>query len=104
MNLDEKDREIIQLLQNGFPLNPEPYRVIGDKLWIDEYAVISRVVRLLQGGAIRYIGPFFVNCSFAIFSRRESEPPARMMSKRFFVEAFAALPGWPCVCCSPVKI
>lgn len=59
MNLDEKDREIIQLLQNGFPLNPEPYRVIGDKLWIDEYAVISRVVRLLQGGAIRYIGPFF---------------------------------------------
>ena len=59
MNLDEKDREIIQLLQGDFPLVPEPYKAIGDKLWIDEYAVISRVVRLLQNGAIRYVGPFF---------------------------------------------
>lgn len=57
--MDEKDREIIQLLQGEFPMDPEPYKVIGDKLWIDEYAVISRIVRLLQIGAVRYVGPFF---------------------------------------------
>lgn len=59
MNLDEKDREIIQLLQGEFPMDPEPYKIIGDKLWIDEYAVISRIVRLVQNGVIRYVGPFF---------------------------------------------
>ncbi len=57
--LDEKDREILQMLQNGFPLVAEPYKAIGDKLWIDEYAVISRIVRLIQNGVIRYVGPFF---------------------------------------------
>lgn len=57
--IDEKDREILQILQNGFPLVKEPYKAIGDKLWIDEYSVISRVVRLLQNGVIRYVGPFF---------------------------------------------
>ena len=57
--LDEKDHEIIQMLQNGFPLVSEPYKAIGDKLWIDEHAVISRIVRLIQNGVIRYVGPFF---------------------------------------------
>ena len=57
--MDEKDHEILQILQNGFPLVSEPYKYIGDKLWIDEHAVISRIVRLLQNGVIRYVGPFF---------------------------------------------
>ncbi len=57
--MDEKDHEILQILQNGFPLVSEPYKYIGDKLWIDEHAVISRIVRLLQNGVIRYVGPFY---------------------------------------------
>ncbi len=57
--LDEKDREILQMLQNGFPLVSEPFKAIGDKLWIDEHAVISRIVRLIQNGVVRYVGPFF---------------------------------------------
>ncbi|MBQ3643707.1 MAG: Lrp/AsnC family transcriptional regulator [Candidatus Riflebacteria bacterium] len=57
--MDEKDHEIMQILQNGFPLESEPFKVIGDKLWIDEHAVISRIVRLIQNGVIRYVGPFF---------------------------------------------
>jgi DNA-binding Lrp family transcriptional regulator len=57
--MDEKDREIIRLLQNGFPLDPEPFKVIGDKLWIDEMTVISRLARMSQEGIIRRIGTFF---------------------------------------------
>ena len=57
--MDEKDHEILQMLQNRFPLVSEPFKAIGDKIWIDEYAVISRIVRLLQNGVVRYIGPFF---------------------------------------------
>jgi len=57
--MDEKDREIIRMLQDSFPLSPEPYRVIGDKLWIDEMGVISRIARMVQNGTIRHVGPFF---------------------------------------------
>lgn len=57
--MDEKDKEIIDLLQNRFPLSSEPYKDIGDKVWIDEVSVISRLARMFQDGAIRYIGPFF---------------------------------------------
>lgn len=57
--MDEKDREILQMLQGSFPLDSEPYRIIGDKLWLDEVSVISRIARMIQSGAIRYLGPFF---------------------------------------------
>lgn len=57
--MDEKDREILQMLQGSFPLDSEPYRVIGDKLWLDEVSVISRIARMIESGAIRYLGPFF---------------------------------------------
>ncbi|HNW35076.1 MAG TPA: AsnC family transcriptional regulator [Candidatus Ozemobacteraceae bacterium] len=57
--MDEKDREIIRLLQNGFPLEAEPFKALGDKLWIDESGVISRLARMMQDEMIRYVGPFF---------------------------------------------
>jgi DNA-binding Lrp family transcriptional regulator len=57
--MDEKDREILQMLQGRFPLDSEPYKVIGDKLWIDEVSVISRIARMIESGSIRYVGPFF---------------------------------------------
>jgi DNA-binding Lrp family transcriptional regulator len=57
--IDEKDREILKLLQDGFPLSTEPFKVIGDKLWIDEMTVISRLARLSQDGIIRHLGVFF---------------------------------------------
>lgn len=56
--MDEKDQEILRLLKEGFPLDPEPFKIIGDKLWIDEMAVISRLVRLHQEGVIRHLGVF----------------------------------------------
>lgn len=57
--MDDKDREILQMLQGRFPLESEPYKIMGDKLWMDEVSVISRIARMYQSGAIRYIGPFF---------------------------------------------
>lgn len=62
--MDEKDREIIRLLQNGFPLEPEPFKALGDKLWIDESGVISRLARMMQDDMIRYVGPFFDSRQF----------------------------------------
>lgn len=56
--MDEKDQEILRLLKEGFPLEAEPFKSIGDKLWIDEMAVISRLARLHQKGIIRHLGVF----------------------------------------------
>ena len=57
--MDDKDLEILQLLRRGFPLVQNPWKEIGDKIWIDEMSVISRLASLLQQGVIRYLGPFF---------------------------------------------
>ena len=54
--MDEKDREIIQLLQDKFPLVSEPYKEIGDKIWMDEVSVISRIAKMIQD-ATRHFGP-----------------------------------------------
>lgn len=57
-HMDEKDQEILRLLQQGLPLVAEPFKAIGDKLWIDEMSVISRLARMRQEGIIRHIGAF----------------------------------------------
>ena len=57
--MDEKDQEILRLLHKGLPLDPEPFKAIGDKLWIDEMSVISRLASMHQSGQIRHLGVFF---------------------------------------------
>ncbi|MFZ2960441.1 MAG: AsnC family transcriptional regulator [Candidatus Ozemobacteraceae bacterium] len=57
--MDEKDREIIRLLQKGLPLVAEPFKELGDKLWVDEMSVISRLARMRQEGIVRHFGAFF---------------------------------------------
>lgn len=47
------------MMQDDFPIVPKPYKRIGDFLWMDEVSVISRVVKMMQDGKIRYVGPYF---------------------------------------------
>lgn len=54
--LDAIDRKLIAATQAGLPLVAEPYRMLADKLGLDEAEVISRLERLLDDGAIRRIG------------------------------------------------
>lgn len=57
--MDDKNLEILTLLRQGIPLVSMPWKELGDKLWIDEMSVISRIASMLQQGLIRYLGPFF---------------------------------------------
>lgn len=57
--MDDKDKELMKIMQQGFPVTQEPFQALGDKLWIDGMGVISRLVRLSQSGVIRYFGAFF---------------------------------------------
>ena len=54
--LDAIDRTLIVATQGGLPLVAEPYRVLADKLGLDEAEVVARLKHLLDDGAIRRIG------------------------------------------------
>jgi DNA-binding Lrp family transcriptional regulator len=54
--MDAIDRSIVAATQAGLPLVREPYRLIAEKLGLEEAEIIARLRRLLGEGAIRRIG------------------------------------------------
>jgi DNA-binding Lrp family transcriptional regulator len=59
--LDERERELgdaalIRAIQDGLPLVERPFALIGERLGLDEQAVIERIERLLAAGAIKRFG------------------------------------------------
>jgi siroheme decarboxylase len=54
--IDDIDRRIVAATQAGLPLVREPYRLIAEKLGLEEAEIIARLKRLLGEGAIRRIG------------------------------------------------
>ncbi|MFB2530584.1 Lrp/AsnC family transcriptional regulator [Paracoccus sp. p4-l81] len=57
--LDATDRAVLMALQDGFPLTPRPFADAGAALGLDEQALIDRLKRLREIGAITRFGPFF---------------------------------------------
>lgn len=57
--LDATDREILNVLQEGFPLSSHPFAEAGAALGLAEDALIARIGRLRELGAITRFGPFF---------------------------------------------
>ncbi len=55
VKLDKLDKELLQLLQDDFPVEKRPWAELGKKLGIAEEEVLSRTKRLLSDGAIRKI-------------------------------------------------
>ncbi len=54
--LDEKDRRVLQALQDEFPLCRSPYREIAERAGLSEEEALERVRRLRRRGVIRRIG------------------------------------------------
>jgi DNA-binding Lrp family transcriptional regulator len=59
MKTDQIDRKILNLIQTGFPVSPEPYREIGEALGLSEEFVIARINNMLDNGIIRRLGAIF---------------------------------------------
>lgn len=57
--LDETDRLILNTLQEGFPLSPEPFRLVAEELGLEEADLLARLKRMQQAGVITRFGPFF---------------------------------------------
>lgn len=59
MNLDFVDRAIINNLQGGFPLTPNPFADAGRALGLSEGELIARLRRLVDGKALSRFGPLW---------------------------------------------
>ncbi len=57
--MDDIDKEILNILQNEFPLVPCPFRVVAERLDIREEDVLDRVKKMKGDGVIRRIGAVF---------------------------------------------
>ena len=55
--LDDIDRQLINIVQLDFPLDSRPFRTLGEQIGISEEEVISHLKKLTGLGAIRKIGP-----------------------------------------------
>ncbi len=55
-NLTDIDREILDLLQNNFPLAVQPYLEAANILGISEEELIERIAAMKKSGLIRRIG------------------------------------------------
>ncbi len=54
--MDQRDKELLNEIQAGFPVEAHPYRVLGERLNMDEEEVIARIGNLRQAGIIRRLG------------------------------------------------
>lgn len=54
--LDPTDRRLVELSQQGLPLDLHPYRRLGEQLELPEAEVIERLQRLMDNGVVRRIG------------------------------------------------
>ena len=57
--LDDLDREIINHLQEGFPLVPNPFAQVAIEIGCTEQELIDRLNMLRHEGVITRFGPFF---------------------------------------------
>ncbi|HOG12473.1 MAG: AsnC family transcriptional regulator [Smithellaceae bacterium] len=57
--MDAIDKKLLNLLQKEFPLEEEPFRLIGERCGISEDEVLARVRRMKEKGVIRRIGAVF---------------------------------------------
>lgn len=58
--INDMDRAILNLIQSDFPITPQPYLAIAQRLGFSEDDVIKRLGRLKKKGIIRRIGGNFV--------------------------------------------
>ena len=57
--LDELDKQVMNLMQGKFPLEPRPYARVGELAGISEHSVLERVQHLVNERIIRQVTPIF---------------------------------------------
>ena len=64
--LNEGDCRLIDEFQRDFPMEPEPFRAIAERLGLDEFDVLASLIRLGETGVISRLGAVLrPNCAGA---------------------------------------
>jgi DNA-binding Lrp family transcriptional regulator len=66
--LDETDKQLLNLMQGSFPLDPRPFAAVAGLAGLSENEVLERVARLLDKRIIREITPIFDTRAFGYAS------------------------------------
>jgi DNA-binding Lrp family transcriptional regulator len=80
--LDDTDRQLLNLLQGRFPLEPRPFARVAEEAEIEEAEVLARTQRLLDERIVRQITPIFDTrvlgySSMLVAAKVDSEFPHR---------------------------
>ncbi|WP_171238286.1 Lrp/AsnC family transcriptional regulator [Ruegeria sp. HKCCA5763] len=59
MTLDDKDRAILNRMQDDLPLTSHPYAAVADELGLSETELLECLTRLKEDRVITRFGPFF---------------------------------------------
>jgi len=90
--MDTIDKKILNIIQTQFPLEPEPYKVVGEQIGLSEDEVLARVKKLKEKGIIRRIGAVFDLGKLGFASTLcAAKVPEDKMKK--FVEVVNSYPG-----------
>jgi DNA-binding Lrp family transcriptional regulator len=93
VELDEKDKRLLNDFQAGLPLTSRPFLAAGEKLGLSESEVIRRLQRLLDEGALSRVGP--VLDTRALGGARTlaamQVPPERLEEVAALVSSFGAV-------------
>ncbi|MBF6600243.1 MAG: Lrp/AsnC family transcriptional regulator [Dehalococcoidia bacterium] len=54
--ISDDERRVLAAIQDGLPLEPEPYRVVGERVGMSEERVLELIRRMLAEGKIKRIG------------------------------------------------
>ncbi|PKM76794.1 MAG: Lrp/AsnC family transcriptional regulator [Firmicutes bacterium HGW-Firmicutes-15] len=66
--LDDKDRSILDLLQNDFPLAVQPYLEMANRIGLEEEELLSRIAEMKAKGLIRRIGGIIDSRNIGFYS------------------------------------
>jgi len=59
VSLDDTNRAIINMLQDGFPICEEPFAEVSEQLGIDQDDLIARISTLREEGVLSRFGPLY---------------------------------------------
>ena len=91
MHLTKFDKQLLNLIQTGLPLETAPFAIIAGKLGCGEQAVIERLAVLRENGLIRRFGAFFDAESLGYLGRLVA---VRVEAQRLPAVA-AVINSWP---------
>lgn len=57
--MDTISRKLLEIIQDGFPITPEPYKDLAMSIGVSEEEIIDRIIKLQDQGIIRRLGAIF---------------------------------------------